>query len=358
MIGIILHSTRIKRPQEQDKDPYVLFYMKLAQKHKVDVCLYSINQLSAGRETVDGHVYSYQSQELIYKTVPIPKVNLYKINSSIRKESALRKINQLRVERDYRFFNACSKKDRNKNEDYKYLSKFKEIRPYLPKTKTLRYDTLLSMLTAHSKVFIKPKHGGQGNGIHVLSKNGDKYSAIRIDHHEMKEEMMSRDRLKSYFNQHFRHPSNFIVQQGIRLKRYNGQRFDFRVSPQKNRNDRWQVTGMIGRLAAPGWAVTNIDQGGTIIHNLRELIRKETKEKIYRVSLRIAKALEKRFIDVNDLGLDFAMDQEGTIWFLEANFRPNRKLVNVKRNRIPFEHVCAIYRAKQGYRKSERGRRG
>jgi hypothetical protein len=224
------------------------------------------------------------------------------------------------------------------------LSKFKRIRPYLPKTKTLRYDTLLSMLTAYSKVFIKPKQGGQGNGIHILRKHSDKYSAIRIYNKNMKEKMISLHRLKGYFNQHFRHPSDFIVQQGIHLKRYKGQRFDFRVSPQKNRNDRWQVTGMIGRLAASGWDVTNIDQGGKIIHKLRKLIRPETEDQIYRISLRIAKALEERFIHVNDLGLDFGVDRNGEIWFLEANFRPNRKLVNVKRNRIPFEHVCAVYR--------------
>ncbi|WP_281279892.1 YheC/YheD family protein [Cohnella pontilimi] len=281
---------------------------------------------------------------LKYKTVPIPKINLYKCGSSIQSKGSFRKIKRLREKRDYRFYNACSIKDRDKNKDYMYLSKFERIHPYLPNTKTLCYDTLLSMLADYSKVFIKPKQGGQGNGIHILRKYNDKYSAIRIYNKTMKEELIPHHRLKHYFNRYFRNPSDFIAQRGLYLKTYKGQRFDFRVSPQKDRNDRWQVTGMIGRLAAPGWDVTNINQGGEIIHDLRKLIKPETEELIYRVSLRIAKALEERFIHLNDLGLDFAVDRRGKIWFLEANFRPNRKIVNVKRNRIPFEHVCAVYR--------------
>ncbi|BCU81715.1 hypothetical protein JIR001_14980 [Polycladomyces abyssicola] len=342
MIGVILSSRRVNRA-----DSYVLFYMNQARKQKVDLCFYSPKHISVKKNRVKGYVYSHKNNTLKKRTVPVPKFNLYKINYSLRKKSYIRKINRLREKGGSVFYNCCSKKDRSKYKDYKYLVTFKQIRPYLPQTKTLQYDNLINMLDSYNKVFIKPKRGGQGNNIYIIRNSGDQYDITHIYKRNKKKKSIPKNKLGKYIQKQFVKPYKFIIQQGIQVQKYKGRKFDFRVSPQKNKHDRWQITGITPRVAAKGWDVTNVDQGGEIIYNVKKLINKKAKKQIYRASILISKALEERFTHLNDLGLDLAVDHKGKVWFFEANFRPNRKKVNIKRNRIPFEHVCSMYKKAQ-----------
>lgn len=350
LIGIILSARYLRNKERAANNEHVLFYMKLARKNRVDLCFYSPANVSARTQSVTGYVYSHQDDSLTRITVPIPRINLYKINSSLRNRSSNRQIIQVKEKRDVIFYNLCTKKERSKYLDYNYLKTFNSIRPLLPATETLQYDTLVNMLKKYNTVFIKPKRGGQGNRIRIIRQKGDHYTITYINKKIKREKSIAKKKLSDHFTQEFTHPSRFIVQQGISLKKYRGNKFDFRVSPQKNKDDKWQITGMIARVASAGWDVTNIDQGGRVVGRVKKLIPPQTRKEIYRKAILVARALEQRFPYLNDLGLDFAVDKEGKVWFLEANFRPNRKKAAVKRNRIPFEHVCAVYKSERRQR--------
>jgi hypothetical protein len=346
MIGIILSTRTINQISVQDKDswdPYILFYMKQAQKNKVDLCFYSFKGVSAKEKKVNGYVYSNQTQKLYPKEVSLPKINLYKINSSVTNNKTNEKVKRLREE-GFIFLNVCSKRDRSKYKDYLYLATFNNIRPFLPETTTLTYTNLVNMLIKYPEVFIKPKRGGQGNNITIITKKDNLFRIVHIYRRNKDEVLVPENKLMDFFKRKFPVPSKFITQQGIPLATYEGNKFDFRVSPQKNKFNRWQVTGIMARVATNGFDVTNVDQGGKCIYRVRKLINPKTIEEMKRLNIIIAKALEKRFLHLNDLGLDFAVDKNGKVWFLEANFRPNRKKANVKRNRIPFEHACTLYK--------------
>ncbi|KHF39856.1 YheC/YheD family protein [Halalkalibacter okhensis] len=346
MIGIILSSRILKLVSVRDReswDPYILFYMKQAQKNKVDLCFYSLGGISKRDKKVNGYVYSYKTGKLASQIATLPKINLYKINSSVSSKKTADKIKKLREE-GFVFLNACSKHDRSKYLDYQYLTNFNSIRPYLPETMTLTYNNLFTMLKKYPEIFIKPKRGGQGNNITIITKEGKAYQTVHIYKRNKVKVNISESELKDFFYRKFPSPYKFIVQQGIPLATFEGNKFDFRVSPQKNKLNRWQVTGVMARVASNGFDVTNVDQGGRCVYKVSKLIPLNTIKEMKRLNIKIAKAFEKRFLHLNDLGLDFAVDKNGKVWFLEANFRPNRKKANVKRNRIPFEHACSLYK--------------
>ncbi|WP_332630305.1 YheC/YheD family protein [Halalkalibacter flavus] len=347
MIGIILSTSITKRVSVKDEgnwDPYIQFYTKQARKHQVDLCFYSLKDISVKSKQVNGFVYSYKHHKLVKKQAPLPKINLYKVKAYLTNKKAIEKVKRLK-EDGFIIFNACSKREhRDKYKSYKYLSTFSHIRPHLPETTTLSYENLSNMLNKYPEVFIKPKRGGQGNKISIIRKEGNGYQIVYVYKRTKKEGKISNNQLRDFYKRKFPSPSKFIVQQGIPLKTYKGNKFDFRASPQKNKLDRWQVTGVMARIATRGWDVTNIDQGGKSFYKLSKLINPQTKKKIKRLNIQIAKVLEKRFPHLNDLGLDFAVDKNGKIWFLEDNFVPNRKKANQRRNRIPFANVCSLYK--------------
>ncbi|MDQ0338925.1 hypothetical protein J2S00_001711 [Caldalkalibacillus uzonensis] len=345
MIGLILSTRRINNAaRHYFTDDYFSFYTTQARKNKVDLCIYSIDHINVHNKTVDGFVYDYRTNVLMPKNVPIPRLNLYRLNASLKKKAAIQKVRQLSEEDGIIFFNACTKRERSKYHDYLFLNSFKEIRPCLPETASLSWNSLLGMLKRYETVFVKPKFGGKGNHIYIIRRKSNHYT-IDYFYRQTKDSRIVHDKeLKTFYSETFSRPSRYIVQQGIPLKTYQGRKFDIRVSPQKNKMERWQITGMFARVAKEGWDVTNLDKGGKAKYTLKRLLSMKTKKEIHRLSLLIAQALEQRFPYMIDMGLDFAVDQDEKIWLLEANFRPFRKQVKVKRNRIPFEYVCAVYR--------------
>src|SRR5699024_10156860 len=57
----------------------------------------------------------------------------------------------------------------------------------------------------------------------------------------------------------------YLVQQGLRLVRINGNPLDFRSLAQKDRTGNWIVTSIVGRIGQEQSIVSNLARGGTIM---------------------------------------------------------------------------------------------
>ena len=350
MIGIIFSSGLIKEiaggiAEGEPLIDHALFYMRLACKERTAICFYALKHISLEEKTVKAYVYEYPFCELVQKKISIPLVNLYRGEGYLRKERSIHKIKEL-GRQGIIFLNAVTNKERSKYAVYKYLQTKKRIAPYLPETSELNFGHLQLYLKKYRTVFVKPRRGSKGNHIYIFRDLGHFYQVCQVLKQQKLIKWIPKNKLYQCYHTWFTLPRKYMIQQGIPLKEYKGNKFDIRVSPQKNRHNRWQVTGMIARIAPPGWLVTNLDQGGQAKSNLNKLIKPETKQEIRRLSLRIAKAIEKRTPQAIDLGVDFAVDEQERIWFLEVNFRPLRRKVWIRRHRTPFAYACSLYRRK------------
>ncbi|MDQ0255356.1 hypothetical protein J2S74_002738 [Evansella vedderi] len=340
MIGIVLSEKKIK----DREDDYYSFYCKLAKENHVDVCFYSIQKIDMKKLTVDGYVYDHKKDLIREEVVSIPHINLYKCNSSIFNKRQREKIETLQKEKNRTFFNACSIKERDKYDDHMYLKQFPSIRKHLLKTRPLSYKTLSRLLREYGFVFIKRRRSKKGNNIYTLERK-EKNIIIKFYNKQAVQLLeIPKSELEKFCNRTFPKPEKFYVQQGVDLKRVTNKKFDVRVSPQKYPGDFWKVTGAIGRLGKENWDVTNLDQGGITINSLKKIISKRTKKELYRLSKDIAEKLADKSSNFIEFGLDFAIDEQENIWFLEANFQPYRKNIWVYRNKIPFRYVCSIYK--------------
>ncbi|MFD1395512.1 YheC/YheD family protein [Kroppenstedtia eburnea] len=203
------------------------------------------------------------------------------------------------------------------------------LRKHIPASQWLNAKSLREMLQQHPVVFVKPDTGSGGKGIIRIRRLPDQRFQIctsrnckNVKFHELLPAI--RKQMRS---------SPYMIQQGVHLARYNGQAIDFRIIMQKPRN-RWQISGKVVRVAAPGRFLTNYHQGGRAAPVERVLQRVLTRkseasridQQLNILSHTTAEVLDRHFPGIRVLGLDIALDRSKRLWILEANTNPGTML--------------------------------
>lgn len=214
---------------------------------------------------------------------------------------------------------------------YTRLSQVPEIQPYLPETSRLLHPAAVrQFLLRHRTVFIKPSHGSQGLGIIVIRRRSRGYDWVWCTRSGYLRRRLSGldpviKRLGKIIGRH-----GYIMQQGIRLARWKGRRFDIRILMQKDRGGHWQQTKIYARVAPAGGLTSNLSGGGEAKHLptvLRGAFGSWEGRRLYREIQEVSRSLTPLIEaqiggTVGELGLDLAVDRRGRIWIIEVNSKP------------------------------------
>ncbi|SMO62902.1 YheC/YheD family protein [Melghirimyces algeriensis] len=197
----------------------------------------------------------------------------------------------------------------------------------LPETLFYNIQNLKDMLKRHPFVYIKPDTGGQGRGIFRVTRKLTKEYHIQGNHYsQMCTDVNSVHQCLEILIQ----AQNYIIQQGIQSETSDGRPFDFRVHVQRVRG-RWVIGGIVGRLGSPSNIVTNRHQGGRPLR-IKQLFRKylawnrkkekRVIERIKRLAMETAKAMNKGYPECLEQGVDIGVDAKGRPWIFESNITP------------------------------------
>jgi len=192
------------------------------------------------------------------------------------------------------------------------------LAPYMPETVRLTRDNLERMLDRYGMVYVKPVFGALGIGVMRADKRG---RGLVCRWGLKRKACPSLSEGYAYILK-ITKGKPYMVQRGIWLARYRGRPFDIRVMVQRLPRKPWKMTGMAGRVAAPGKIVTNGSQGGTI-YPVSMLIPRHTEKRIHRLSMMAARRLHEVFPGLVQIGLDVAVDRDRRLWIIEANTYPD-----------------------------------
>lgn len=215
---------------------------------------------------------------------------------------------------------------------YKCLAKYPEINSYLPRTSLFtNFNDILLMIKQYGFIFLKSSYGSMGHQVMSIRQSGDNYK-INYYSNGLKEEILNMEKLRQHVTD-FTTDKQYIIQQGCNLIKYKGSNIDMRVLINKDGNGKWVVVYNQYRVAAANSTITNYSAGGYMADY--DAVYKELKKdnpgitipkyaEVAEVTIKIATYIEKEYGAFGELGMDIAMDNEGKLWFIEANTKPDK----------------------------------
>ncbi|MEX2461594.1 MAG: YheC/YheD family protein [Paenibacillaceae bacterium] len=235
----------------------------------------------------------------------------------------------------------------NKLGKYRALRTSAELAHHLPPTNLAAKANVSGMLEKYRAVYLKPSHGTGGFGIFKLSRRDNGYLL----------QSGTLSRLFATFNGAYvafekaKGKKTYLVQKGIPLLRCHGRPFDLRIMTQLGPQRKWEVTGIVGRLARAHKVVTNYHNGGKPMP-MRELLapflpKKEQvsyEGRLRALGLRISSHMSSIFPRFRAYGVDIGIDKELKPWIIEVNTRPDKYIFNALSDKRMFRKIIRYER--------------
>lgn len=231
------------------------------------------------------------------------------------------------------------------------------LNDYIPATMLFNSEVLHEMLEQHSMVYVKPDRGTYGKGVIRVERLADPGTGYKYQLNTRVFTFPNFEMLSQSLIRYIKR-KRYLVQKGIYLLRHQNRRFDIRVMVQKNKQNAWEPTGIIGRLSHPAKIVTNYHSGGTPMSferlmsgHLSSSEQDAYKIKLNTLCLSIANQLQVKYPRIKEIGVDIAIDTMLHPWILEVNTCPDpfifRKLKDQRVFRKIYRYAVAYGRFKK-----------
>jgi hypothetical protein len=192
------------------------------------------------------------------------------------------------------------------------------------------------MIDKYPAVYLKACLGSNGRSVMRVRKAGD--SSFEYDHFRLRLVRKRTDDLYHVLEAADRYMRNkaYIIQQGIDVLTYEGNKVDVRVLVQKDGYGKWRITNMPVRIAVDDCPVTSTKSGSNVYRfdeaflNILELDPEQVKcikKNIYKLISTTVNTIEKEYGYFGELGIDVAIDKNYGVWFLESNSKPAKDTI-------------------------------
>jgi len=282
-------------------------------------------------KTINGLFWQKEGWHLL--TVPIPEVVYNRIpNRTIEGSEEVIRTKLFLKSIGSRLFNPGFF---NKWDIFQLLKNYPQVAVYLPETILAPTAADVNeLLKEHDLLYLKPIHGSLGLGIYRIFKQNNNI----IIENRLNERLIKRSfkqLTNTTFNKIFHNLNlqKYILQQGIKLAKYNNNPYDFRIHLHKNKKNKWNVVAIAGKVAGSDAVTTHIRTGGNIVPTETLLIQSFGEKgnliinDLELAAVQIAEVVEYTIKeDVGELGLDVGVDEDQKIWLFEVNSKPGRSI--------------------------------
>jgi len=188
-------------------------------------------------------------------------------------------------------------------------------------------------LSKDKTIYLKDSLGSNGREVvKVTKKSKDKYlysyyrnGVKKYIANSMKDLL---DNIEDLFNS--RH---LLIQEGIQVLEANGSNVDFRATVQRNNKGDINIISHPVRIGVRGCPVTSTSTNSSVYNfdtffkNKMNYTPKETtslRKKINDFLINIYQVIEKHYGTFGEIGIDFALDKNNKLWFIECNAKPGK----------------------------------
>ncbi len=217
---------------------------------------------------------------------------------------------------------------------YEKLMNYKVMKPYLPLTVLYRgKPDLIKMFKRTSSIYIKDCYGNNGRGVVRAVKNlNGTYELSYFRRRVISLRLKSFDELVYKIDSFFT-KKKILLQEAIDVIEVEHRHVDMRATVQKDGSGQLGVMAYPVRLGKEKCPITSTKSGSTVyrFEDFFDQYFYLTKEQVDELFLNINKmlftsfqCLEEVYGKYGELGIDFALDKSGKIWFIECNAKPGK----------------------------------
>lgn len=311
-----------------------------SKKQKATLYFFTSTDVDFEKEQVNADTFKNNSWERV--TVPYPDV-INNVGAGRRSHTE----RKLRRAIPFTSFHVG-----NKYTLPKRMAKYRKFTELLVPFKVCDNEvTIHSFLAQNNRVVFKALGSNRGENIYFITKRGSRY--VLLD--QKNERIINKEAFDQFIQQTIlRKKGSYIIQRYIHTRTKDDEPYHFRAHVQKNGEGKWQLTHIYPRIGNKKSNLSNISTEGRV-ENFSAFLCEEFGDKqgatyeneILKLSVDVAWHLDKLYgLALDELGLDFAIDETGRIWMHEANNGPQTAFHEEKRamNTIAY----AKYIAKHG----------
>jgi hypothetical protein len=337
LIGTFTDSTSVRIASEQ-RPGNKLLNLSLANKDAGTIIyFFSVDDYNNEDEKILGTFYNYISQRFEKRLFPLPDI-LYDRGGGILKnqKTASDYIRQsIESNETVKRFNPRYFFD--KLDVHNKLIRYKEFSQYLPETIPYKNSNdLITMFDKSPILYIKDRIGNRGLGVTRVRKypNGN-FELSYFKKEFYKYGFDSFDQLVKKLNELYEN-KKAIIQCSIDVFTINNGNVDMRATVQRDGNGTLGITACPVRIGCPGVPITSTRSGSSVLR-FEDFFRKfynYSEAEINTITARTSEFLLATYKYIEDLygtfgeiGIDFAIDNNKNIWFIECNAKPGKDTV-------------------------------
>lgn len=263
-----------------------------------------------------GFIYSSETDTWNEVNVPLPDIVYNRIpkrgfEASQRFQELISYFKEHRIH----IFNPCFL---DKYLMYEALMEDGLLAPHLPSTIHLTDQHLLvTFLTIHKHIYLKPCKGSQGKGIYTLNEKSD--GTIQLN--SLKQTQSYPD-FASFWknNKTFLLKRSYLAQRAVVPKKLNGHRYDYRILVHYE-NGFYKVTGKGVRMSQTQEITTHTPRGG-MLFPYQHLQSRKLNKKVTDIAQRCGIILSRKFGFLGEFSIDIGEDTSGALFIYEVNSKP------------------------------------
>lgn len=330
LIGVFVLHNIIRRIKKQNYDfrSYVRLkeLAKAGQEAKVTLFYFSTRMVDFNNESVKGVYWSEEFDKWKEGNFRFPDVLYIRrgIGGSSKYNKLAYNIGDVFAKKNIKMINSYSYFD--KWDVYHKLKEVPKVSRYVPITELFERDEdLILFLSNHSRAYLKAVRGGRGKQVMSVVKLPDKTYQISYMHDRINTEIANGAieliyAVRKYFND-----KSFVMQKEIDLIQIGKSKVDFRAELQRNGRGQLEFVGICGRIGKDNAPIT-IHSHAFPFRTFLEKFKLVPEHEIDSLSSKVHQFLSDVYLTLEDLygnfgeiGIDFGIDKNGEIWFIEPN---------------------------------------
>jgi len=208
------------------------------------------------------------------------------------------------------------------------------LSPYVVKTILVKDSSqTLSFLEKEKKMILKPAFGSGGMGIACLEKENETISVTVEKQQQILRSTFPSISAAQKWIENVRTKKEYLAQPYLQLVDQNNRPFDIRILMQKDGTGHWIERGRGIRTGQTNGVLSNLSAGAitepfhkwlnSLDSKKSEFLEKEIKE----ITTQLPKIIEQTYPPLFEIGLDIGVAQDLSLWVLDVNSKPGRKVV-------------------------------